>query len=123
MLVHCRDFHRLRFQCRDHVRRFDPAGFDFGRIKLLHSVDKSAIPLLRRIEVWTKAPINKDVDDISKADEQFKIKSLNEQWQRKEVQAPRNDAATGRQQLHDTVQAAAMNLCRMESTKSVSTVP
>src|SRR5215831_3027515 len=42
---------------------------------------------------------------------------------RKEVQAPRNDAATGRQQLHDTVQAAAMNLCRMENTKSVSKDP
>src|SRR5580704_1329660 len=81
MLVHGCAFDRPLRHRRHHMGGLDPACFNPGHIERMRAVNESAVPFVIRIEIWTKSPVYKNVDGVSEADEQLKMKSLDEKGQ------------------------------------------
>ncbi len=81
MLVNRRAGYRFDSHRRHHVRRLDAATFDFLNIERVSAVDERAIPFALGVEIRTKRPVDKNVDDVSKRDEQIKMKPLDKERQ------------------------------------------
>jgi len=55
---------------------FDPTAFDLRHIQRVNAIDEGTIPFVFRIKIRTEAPVDKDIDDISKSNEQLKMELL-----------------------------------------------
>ena len=72
---------RCFHQSSRHVRGFDGTLSQMVFVNGVNFVDERQIPRAGRVEVMTKTAIDEDVDDVAKANEQLKMKLLDQQGQ------------------------------------------
>ena len=81
MFVNARLRDRLGCHGGNHVRRLDATAFDFFHVEGVHAIDERAVPFVIGIEVRAETTIDKDIDDVAEADEEFEMEAFDEKRQ------------------------------------------